>query len=496
MTSHLNKGERAGAMVAEIVPPLILPRALRRFDLVVIYFALIFGSYGAAQMAAGGWASIPMLLLATVLFLVPCALCSYELGTLYPGEGGIYIWAHKAFGPLHGFIAGWLSWVPIFFLLPLGAITVTAHLQFALSLNWTLTQQILSQVVFILLITALSAQRIAWSQRFIRLMFFAALATAAAVLLVGVSRVGRGTPLTNEILSFDLKRHGSLFSVAILWLLGVEVPFNMGAEFSDHRKTAGTMLLWGSLALLLGYIAGIVGVLLATPMSSIDATTGVARAVGLASPFGGSIVALVICFAVGSQDVAYMNAYSRLLFISGIERRLPEVFGQVTPASRVPVPALLAQAAGAIAIVIGLSSQAKLAVAFNLYIAGLTAVWCAALFYIYFGVVRARMAHREAYVARGTAVWLIPGGKAGLLLTAAVGIAFNLAAIYYVFAIPLTNEVSAERWRVLLLIVAGAVAVSGVVIYKLGESRARSFGEEHALERFVNNLAKSRPERK
>lgn len=117
-------------MLAELIPPKVLPRALTRFDLISLYFALIFGSYGAAQMAAGGWAGIPMMLLAAATFLLPCALAAYELGTLFPGEGGIYIWAHKTAGPIHGFIAGWLSWVPIFFLLPLGATTIIAHMQY------------------------------------------------------------------------------------------------------------------------------------------------------------------------------------------------------------------------------------------------------------------------------------------------------------------------------------------------------------------------------
>jgi hypothetical protein len=53
-------------MLAEVVPPKILPRILGRFDLVAICFAVIFGSYGAAQRAASGWAGIPMMVLAGV----------------------------------------------------------------------------------------------------------------------------------------------------------------------------------------------------------------------------------------------------------------------------------------------------------------------------------------------------------------------------------------------------------------------------------------------
>src|SRR5207249_4915335 len=141
--------------------------------------------------------------------------------------------------------------------------------------------------------------------------------------------------------------------------------FNMGAEFKDHRRTAGFMFLWGSVALMIGYLIGTAGVLLTTPIAKIDATTGVAKAAFAASPLVGVLVSLGIVFAISSQDVAYMNAYSRLLFISGIEHRLPEVVGQVSEKERVPIPALVVQALGAVIVVLLFSTQAKLAVAFN-----------------------------------------------------------------------------------------------------------------------------------
>jgi hypothetical protein len=61
-------------MISEKKAPGLLDRILKGFDLTTLYFALIFGSYGAAQMTADGWAGIPMLLLAAVTFLLPTAL--------------------------------------------------------------------------------------------------------------------------------------------------------------------------------------------------------------------------------------------------------------------------------------------------------------------------------------------------------------------------------------------------------------------------------------
>src|SRR5205823_5443879 len=41
-----------------------------------------------------------------------------ELADIDPGAGGIYRWVRRAFGPLHGFVAGWGYWVNNLFYFP------------------------------------------------------------------------------------------------------------------------------------------------------------------------------------------------------------------------------------------------------------------------------------------------------------------------------------------------------------------------------------------
>jgi len=472
-------------MLAELIPPRVLPRVLSRFDLVTIYFALIFGSYGAAQMAGQGWAGVSMMTLAAITFLIPCILASYELGTLFPGEGGIYIWAHKTFGPIHGFIAGWLSWVPIFLLIPLGATTIVAHLQVALNAQWSLGAQVTAQLLVAWAVVIISMKRLSFSQGYVRALFFVSLATAVTVFVVGLLKSSPANPVNAEISSLDLGKYGALYSAAILWLLGVEVPFNMGAEIKDVRRSAGTMMLWGSLALMAGYYLGIIGILYSTPLDQIDTTTGVARAAATLSPAIGSLVAILICFAVSSQDVAYMNAYSRLLFVSGIERRLPAVMGQVNEKTRVPIPAMLVQGLGASLVILIFSTQAQLTVAFNLYIATLVAVWCTSLFYVYAGIVRARKTHAALYTERQNQVWRIPGGRVGVWAVAIWGAAFNAVAIYYVFAIPLVSTISPTSWRVWLTSVSLVVVLLGVWIFARSEKIVASLSAEEELKKYA-----------
>ena len=474
----------ARPMLAEIIPSRVLPRSLTRFDMVTIYFALIFGSYGAAQLAAQGWAAIPMLLIAVLTVLLPCALASYELGTLFPGEGGVYVWAHKTMGPIHGFISGWLGWVPIFLLLPLGATTVTAHIQFALGVKWPLWAQVVCQLAVINSVSLISLMRLKFSQGYVRIVFFVALGTAVIALLAGFFTDPPATPVNSDIRAWNIFAYGPLYSAAILWLLGVEVPFNMGDEFSDHKKTAGTMLKWGTVALVLGYIFGIVGILWTTPQASVDGVTGVAGAAAKLGTWAGVLVALGICFAVISQGVSYMNSYSRLLFISGIEKRLPSFLGHVNERTRVPVPALLVQALGANILILIFSTQTNLTVAFNLYLGSLVAVWCASLYYLYIGLIRARTLYADRYIAPGSKVWRVPGGRVGVWAVALWGAVFNTLAIYYVFAVPWTTDASNETWRTWLLWISLTIIALGLVIYLAGRKRAESVNIEEEVRRF------------
>ncbi len=68
--------------------------------------------------------------IAAVLFFVPGALVIKELSSRFPEEGGLYVWAKKAFGDFHGFVAGWTYWIYTVFYFPgllLASATMSAY---------------------------------------------------------------------------------------------------------------------------------------------------------------------------------------------------------------------------------------------------------------------------------------------------------------------------------------------------------------------------------
>ncbi len=69
----------------------------------------IAGLRGLPAMAVLGWQSIILYLIPAIMFFVPTALISAELGATY--EGGVYEWVKEGLGKRFGFIAVWMQWI-------------------------------------------------------------------------------------------------------------------------------------------------------------------------------------------------------------------------------------------------------------------------------------------------------------------------------------------------------------------------------------------------
>src|SRR2546423_10739836 len=88
-------------------PPSGLPRVMRLSDVVLFNITAIVGLRWLTTAASQfGLASLLLWLVAMVVFFLPSAGAGRELADIDPGAGGLYRWGRRAFGPLHGFVAG------------------------------------------------------------------------------------------------------------------------------------------------------------------------------------------------------------------------------------------------------------------------------------------------------------------------------------------------------------------------------------------------------
>src|SRR5438034_9145960 len=89
-----------------------LPRVMRLRDVVLFNITAIVGLRWLTTAASQfGLASLLLWVVAMLVFFLPSAVAVRELADIDPGAGGIYRWVTRAFGPRHGFVAGWGYWV-------------------------------------------------------------------------------------------------------------------------------------------------------------------------------------------------------------------------------------------------------------------------------------------------------------------------------------------------------------------------------------------------
>ena len=88
-----------------------LKRQLGLRDLVLAQVLCVVGSGWVGVAAELGRAQALTWVAAMLLFYFPMAVVVIGLNRIMPLEGGLYVWAHRAFGGLGGFLTAWNLWV-------------------------------------------------------------------------------------------------------------------------------------------------------------------------------------------------------------------------------------------------------------------------------------------------------------------------------------------------------------------------------------------------
>src|SRR5207253_11015627 len=110
----------------------LLPRVLSRVDLLAIFIAIVlFIPNASVVQATQGAGSVTYLywVLGTITFLVPGAIVAGQLNRFMPADGAIYVWTHRALGPLWGFFAAFCAWFPGVLVLLAAADTISSLIQ-------------------------------------------------------------------------------------------------------------------------------------------------------------------------------------------------------------------------------------------------------------------------------------------------------------------------------------------------------------------------------
>jgi amino acid transporter len=467
-------------MASERIAPGMLPRVLGSFDMVVIFVAVVLFIVNASAVQPAGPAAFSYWILGFLLFLIPGALITAQLGQMFPQEGSLYVWTQKALGPFWGFFAGFCAWWPGVLVMVATGDAVVTLLQFifdgGLPKAW---QQGLVILAVLWFSAGMALMRLRMTQNYVN---WAVVAYGAAIFVIGLAGilwlVGAGhaaTPGMGDLSSYKPFQGSSwtIFGLVILALLGIEVPLNMGVEIV-HMRSIKKYLFWGSIVVMAAYLWVTLGTMLALDATKSEAaTTDILRAVQVGfydSHALAVIVALVMVWFFVSNTVVYNYSFSRLLFVSGLEKRMPSALGRVNE-RKVPAAAVLTQTALSSIFVVAIFNPFvggdNTQKAYWLFQAAVTVIWCISMVLLFFDIFLVKRAFPALFEE-------VRSSHPGLLYASGVvGMCASAFGAYVTFRSPWTPLFTVSDWRLWLAILVGVSALAAIAIYSISQFTRR-----------------------
>ncbi len=476
--------QRSSILRSERIAGGILPKVLSSFDMLAIFVAIVLWIPNAATVTGAGAAVFVYWGLGFITCLIPGAIVTGQLGLMFPGEGSIYVWTTKAFGNFVGFLGGFCAWWPGILVIISGSNYVVTYIQSLENLYHLPLLPAESQgLVIILLITIsflLSILRFRLTQNLVNIIF---LIYGSVIVLIGVA--GLAWLITGHSPHSDFSIHQwvpkwsnlTFYGLVILALLGIEVPLNMGVEIKDKRSITH-YLLWGSVVVMAAYLIVTFGVMIAVPAHQQDPSALVeAIHQGFAGPLGLFLATIANLFLIGFfvfVCAVYNYSYARLLFVSGLDRRLPIAISKIN-GNKVPWIAVLAQSALAalLAAFIFILAPSVIptkdvsSIMSDILLAAATIFWSMSMIFLFIDVITIRRKFQHTFArVRLAPDWVFT-------LCALVGIVANGVGIVVIFTNPWTNSLDREPWDLWLVGITIIALIVAVAVFFIGKQTIR-----------------------
>ena len=319
-----------------------LVRDLRKWDLVALVInsiigAGIFGLPSRVFALAGTYSLLAYLVAAVGIFLV--ILCFAEVGSRFSATGGSYVYACVAFGPLIGFLVGWLMWlgrIAAFASLSNLFVGYFGHFVPAAGANPWRPVVIVTIVAALVIINIVGVRVTATVTN--------ALTVGKLIPLLLVAIVGLFF-VDPERYSLATPPGYSSFSQAALLLVFTYMGFEGAAiptgEMRDPAKHLPFALLMGLGVVVLVYMSiQIVCIGTLPDLAHSERPLSDASLHFLGAP-GASIIAAGALVSIGGTLNALMFATPRLPFAMAENRQLPQTLAATHPRFGTPVVAIL-----------------------------------------------------------------------------------------------------------------------------------------------------------
>ncbi|MEU8569571.1 APC family permease [Streptomyces pathocidini] len=338
-----------------------LRRGLGRVDVVLFLICTLVGLDTVGSVASYGGQAITWLLVLAVLFYIPSALLTAELGAAFPAEGGPYVWTRMAFGHYAGAVNNFLYWVsnPVWLGGPL-AVTAVATVEGFYRNGEPLTgagfYTFTFAFIWVGVASAVLSLRLGkWVPslgalvRMVLLAFF-----TFSVVLYGIEHGVQG------ITAGDLAPSWSVFlalgPVLLFNYVGFDVASSAAEEMHDPQRDVPFGILRSGAVAIASYALPVLGILVVLPTSSVTGLSGFLDAIRAAfTVYGGhiaqdgtvtltgagrvlaDIAAGGFIIALLTSAVPWLMGSDRALAVSGYDGAAPRWLGVLSPRFGTPV---------------------------------------------------------------------------------------------------------------------------------------------------------------
>ena len=359
-----------------------LSRQLNLRDLVLSQVLTVVGSSWVGLAAGLGHAQTVVWLFAFAVFYAPMAVAVFYLNREMPLEGGLYVWARRAFGDTLGFLTAWNIWAYGLFIIAFLLFQIPSEFAFMVgpSAAWIPDNHlvVLTALAVLLTLLTLSAVRGLALGKWIHNVSGAAMMTAFALLILAPFwAYAHHLPIHFTPFEFHLP-HTDPTSLALIGQIifaasGLEYIAIMAGETKAPSRDIGLSIIIASPIIVVMFVLGTASVLAFHELTSstINYIAPIPQTLRLA--FGDSRAATLLArFVILLLQIRILGAASyiftgvaRLPMAAGWDHLIPPWFSRLHPRYRTPTNSILFATAIIAALIVLGSAGVHAAEAFN-----------------------------------------------------------------------------------------------------------------------------------
>jgi amino acid transporter len=373
-----------------------------------------------------GVASITIWIITAILFFIPYGLINAELGAAYPDDGGIFAWVKRAFGDLHATLVGWFYWVNVAFWMPAVFIAFSWWFQLAYAPDMSLFWGAFIAVALGWVVVAIGIRGIDLS---VTVTNIAAIVKVGVLVIFGLLGIVYGIQngLANDFsIGEFVPSFGDalVFAPAIVYnLLGFELISSIAGNLDNPGKNIPKMTVLSGILIAGLYIFGTFGILAATPAESLDTVDGFFYTLQeLTTVFGGAsevifkiLIALAL-FTLMANMISWTLGGVEVLDSSDLKKKSKLLAHRHKKYDTPDYSYVLMGLISTILIVFNFSLDGDANDVFWTILSFSFVVFLLPYLWLFPAFVKLRLTDTET-----KRPYLVPGGKAGMWISAALG---------------------------------------------------------------------------